>query len=967
MISLLLTLGTLFNFMSPSINNDEWTIINTHLESEQTSWKNQIERIGSKEDVDMVGNKFTLFLREFLRSYDPLFIDGRAQALPTKKKVQSPGWKLLNKAKERKNELRKEAFRTGASEATRKEWRSAVKVISNLKKKKRKEEDHKSKRYQENAFHKNFFSFAKDTVLGVFGVKKSQPEFGRDEANIHLQSTYGRRTEKGKCDWFTELPRDKFNIPFNEVNITGAHVRQVLAKTKKTSAPGPDGIPFGVLFKLEAVHEMLAAMFNKCIQLGTCPSYWCESKVVLCHKKGSLKEFSNYRMIALGSCIGKTLNLIVAKRLTGYLVANNLIDSRIQKGFLHDISGCLEHIEVLNSVMREAKLKKITLHVTWLDLRDAFGSIPASLTIASLVRYKVPTSIIAYVQSILTRNTGMVVTSKWSSDIFRFENGLPQGNPISPILFLAAFNVLLEKITAEFTKYSFKLDEHQICQLAYCDDLVLLSKDKRGLQKMLNMTNACASEMGLAFRPDKCRVMSISSGCNKRVEFKIADKLIPSVLDTDVTFLGHRIFVEKTASSTYESVKATIAVKLENIDKSKIRQEYKVKIFKEYLLPSLRFLLITHDISATNLKHLDALETKYLKKWTGLAHSANTVVLRSKHFLDIKSFSDLNEEARAINTFNLRSTADRQVQYAIRKDRDAPATSLRTPPRHNRNWLDHCKKNIKANLEEKRESDQLQAVNKLVQQGDLLRLAIEENTDLTWKSQLLSMPKGTLKFLVNSVVDTLPTRSNLFRWGKTTSKACLLCGNIESTKHILNGCPVSLMSGRYTWRHDSIVHYIASRVNKTDFEVYADIDGFRTPGGGTVPPRLLITREKPDICIVNWEEDEVALFELTVPFEDRIEEANKIKDCKYEDLLNDLSANGCRVGYASFEVGSRGWISKDNIERLKDINSFTTASNNWRNFVAEIGKLALLASYYIYISRASTQWVQPELLKPPRD
>ena len=53
----------------------------------------------------------------------------------------------------------------------------------------------------------------------------------------------------------------------------------------------------------------------------------------------------------------------------------------------------------------------------------------------------------------------------------------------------------------------------------------------------------------------------------------------------------------------------------------------------------------------------------------------------------------------------------------------------------------------------------------LVKQGNLLALAMEQNSDLDWKSIIFDMKKGLLKFALNSTVDTLPTNGNLVQWG----------------------------------------------------------------------------------------------------------------------------------------------------------------------------------------------------------
>lgn len=129
---------------------------------------------------------------------------------------------------------------------------------------------------------------------------------------------------------------------------------------------------------------------------------------------------------------------------------------------------------------------------------------------------------------------------------------------------------------------------------------------------------------------------------------------------------------------------------------------------------------------------------------------------------------------------------------------------------------------------------------------------------------------------------------------------------------------------------------------------------------------LIVTAEKPDICIVNKTTNEVTILELTVPFEDRMDISNRLKDAKYEKLVSDLSETHS-VGFEAFEVGSRGWISKTNQERLKDIHGFCKQVESGKAFIQNIGELALLSSYYIqYLSRKEVEWEEPIYLTPRR-
>ena len=49
-------------------------------------------------------------------------------------------------------------------------------------------------------------------------------------------------------------------------------------------------------------------------------------------------------------------------------------------------------------------------------------------------------------------------------------------------------------------------------------------------------------------------------------------------------------------------------------------------------------------------------------------------------------------------------------------------------------------------------------------QGKFLVLAAAEKEDIVWKSYMFNLKQGTLKFLLNAAVDTLPTAANLKRW-----------------------------------------------------------------------------------------------------------------------------------------------------------------------------------------------------------
>ena len=119
-----------------------------------------------------------------------------------------------------------------------------------------------------------------------------------------------------------------------------------------------------------------------------------------------------------------------------YLSRNGLIDTTVQKAFMRGISGCTDHNLVLQELLAYARSAKKTLHCTFFDLADAFGSVSHDLIKISLERFKFPPQIVSYFVNVYSQLNGSVLTKDWQSNNFRFEKGGFQGDPSSPILTL---------------------------------------------------------------------------------------------------------------------------------------------------------------------------------------------------------------------------------------------------------------------------------------------------------------------------------------------------------------------------------------------------------------------------------------------------------------------------------------------------------------------------------------------------
>ena len=177
-----------------------------------------------------------------------------------------------------------------------------------------------------------------------------------------------------------------------------------------------------------------------------------------------------------------------------------------------------------------------------------------------------------------------------------------------------------------------------------------------------------------------------------------------------------------------------------------------------------------------------------------------------------------------------------------------------------------------------------------------------------------------MKWILNSSINTLPTKTNLKQWGKLVNDKCF-CGQRQTLNHVLSCCGPALEQGRLTFSRDNVLHYISGCLDRKRFKCFLDLEGHQTEAGGTIPPHLVVTGKKPDIVIVDQKVKAVHIFELTVPGESRLDIAHKLKAESYEHLVTDIRSHSVTV--TPFEVGAQtGHLNMDNKRRLHKLHSF---------------------------------------------
>ena len=227
-----------------------------------------------------------------------------------------------------------------------------------------------------------------------------------------------------------------------------------------------------------------------------------------------------------------------------------------------------------------------------------------------------------------------------------------------------AFNPIIDFILKQ-EQFGYELNNKKVITLPYADDFCLITTNMRVQQRLISEIDNHIQGMGMRLKPVKCRSFSIQQGKPSVIHFKISEAIIPSIHEEEQKFLGKVIFFTGKSTDVYTYFKDVIETKLKNIDETTIRNEYKMWIYQNYFLPSIRFLLTVHDITFTDIQKIDSLSHRYLKKWAGIPRCGTNLIFHMRDGLNIPTIFSLYEEAHSLNHTAMRIKGDETVNLAL--------------------------------------------------------------------------------------------------------------------------------------------------------------------------------------------------------------------------------------------------------------------------------------------------------------
>ena len=320
---------------------------------------------------------------------------------------------------------------------------------------------------------------------------------GETFLNNSCSRNYSEKFQKIKAEQekiklnFKSANTEEYNNLFNFDELLDA------IEQSHDSATGPDEIHYQMLKHLpESSLQALLGIFNHIWTTGDFPEDWRLATVIPIPKPGKdHAEPTNYRPIALTSCLCKTLERMINKRLIWYLESNNLL-SRYQSGFRTGRSTN-DNLVKLETFIRDAFVKKEHVVAVFFDLEKAYDTTWRYGIMKDIHKLGLRGRLPTFIESFLADRAMQVRVGSTLSDLYDQEQGVPQGGVLSTTLFNIKINDIVKC-----------LDNLTDCSL-YVDDFCICFRSKsmrtieRHLQQNLNKIEHWATNNGFKFSKSK--------------------------------------------------------------------------------------------------------------------------------------------------------------------------------------------------------------------------------------------------------------------------------------------------------------------------------------------------------------------------------------------------------------------------------------------------------------------------------
>lgn len=204
--------------------------------------------------------------------------------------------------------------------------------------------------------------------------------------------------------------------------------------------------------------------------------------IPLLERKDKNKRFiKNWRPISLINVDVKIASKTIARRLESILPT--LVHSN-QNGFIKGRS-IVDGVRTIEDILKFAKFTDSSGILLAIDFEKAFDSLDHSFLLKILEKFNFGTQFVQGIKTFYTNISSCVLNNGFITDLFNIRCGVRQGDPLLPLLFILAIEVLACRIRDDKEIKGILIDDEEIKLTLSADDMTCFLRDAASYYRLL--------------------------------------------------------------------------------------------------------------------------------------------------------------------------------------------------------------------------------------------------------------------------------------------------------------------------------------------------------------------------------------------------------------------------------------------------------------------------------------------------
>ena len=191
----------------------------------------------------------------------------------------------------------------------------------------------------------------------------------------------------------------------------------------------------------------------------------------------------------------------------------------------------MDGVRTIEDVLEFAKSTDCSGILLASDFEKAFDSLNHSFLLKVLEKFNFGTYFLQWIKTFYSNVSSCVLNNGFTTDLFQVRCGVRQGDPLSPLLFILALEVVACRIREDNEIRGILINEQEIKLTLFADDMTCFLKDIASYHRLVATLQLFSRFSNLHVNNEKTEIFAIGRHCLDQIN-------LPHKIRTSIKILG---------------------------------------------------------------------------------------------------------------------------------------------------------------------------------------------------------------------------------------------------------------------------------------------------------------------------------------------------------------------------------------------------------------------------------------------